>query len=194
LHSRIVTEYRIVRTDILLIAALACAALAACGESGNVATKTTPAAPASAPASTSPAAPGTLAEGIVFSKAALPDFVARTDGIAQAEAFGRWTDGAKAVIEFKQPLPTKFDLIVEGAAYGPNVAQPIVVSIGSAAQDLVFAAEMGKGTETKRLAFTLDQPANRIELKIPRPTRPQNGDLRELGIALITLKIESAAR
>ena len=183
------------RNDILLIAALACAALAACGERSDVATKTAPAVPAGATSSApSPAAPATLADGIVFSKAALPDFVARTEGIAQAEAFGRWTDGAKAVIEFKQPLPAKFDLVVEGAAYGPNVGQPVEVTIGSATQALVFTAEMGKASETKRLAFSSEQPANRIELKIPRPTRPQNGDLRELGIALITLKIESATR
>jgi phosphoglycerol transferase len=175
----------------LLMAALVCMALVACGERTEVAPKS---AATPAPVAVTPAQPASLADGIVFSKATLPDFVAKTEGIAQAEPFGRWTDGAKAVVEFKEPLPRKFDLVVEAAAFGPNAGQPVKVTIGAVTQDLVFANDMPKGTETKRLAFSLDQPANRIELAIPRPTRPPGNDVRELGIALVSLKIDAAGK
>ena len=78
---------------------------------------------------------------------------------------------------------------MEGAAYGPNIGRPVRVTIGSAARDVTFDSDLTNGPQTRRLAFNLDQPANKIEFLIPLPTQPSNGDLRKLGIALVDLKI-----
>ncbi len=169
-------------------------ALAACGKGGDVAPDATRAVPASPPPATAPALAASLADGIAFANPDYPGFVARTEGISQPEPFGRWTDGPKAVIEFKEPLPLKFELVLQGAAYGPNIGQQVKVSIGAVTQELSFASDPGQEAQTHRLSFSLEQPANRIEFTIPRPTRPPNGDARALGIALVELKIEAAPK
>ena len=161
--------------------------VAACGDRADVASGPKPAAPAAAPASAAE-----LAEGITFAKARYPDFVAKTTGVSQPEPFGRWTDGPKAEIEFKAPLPKKFELLVQGAAFGPNIGAPIRVTIGTVTQEISFPADLTQEPQTRRVPFNLGEPASRIAFAIPQPTRPTNGDLRALGIALVSLKIETA--
>jgi len=176
--------------------------LGACSERSNVATspKTTgpsvapTTAPSVAPTPAVPSYRASLEEGIAFAKPGYPEFVARAEGISQTEPFGRWTDGPKAVIVFKDPLPKKFELVVTGAAYGPNVGQPVKVNIGGVTQEIMFNADMNKDAETQRLSINLEQPADRIEFLVPRPTQPANGDVRRLGIALVELKIETPAK
>jgi phosphoglycerol transferase len=175
------------RLAYVLALALASIALASCGQrQGPASTSSTEAAAASYHA--------TLDEGIAFTKPGYPDFVAKTEGIGIAEPFGHWTDGPVAAIEFKEPLPKKFDLVLTGAAFGPNVDQPVKVTIGAASQDVTFDGDVGKGAQTRRLPFSLEQPASRIEFHIPHPTQPSNGDVRKLGIALVGLKIEAPAK
>ena len=183
---------------LLVIVIVAGLTLASCGERSDVASSSKSAPPAASPAPAaapaSAAAPpyhATLEEGIAFAKPGYPDFVAKTEGISILEPFGHWTDGPIAAIEFKEPLPKKFDLVLQGAAFGPNIDQPIKITIGSASKDVTFDADLNKGPQTRRLAFSLDAPANRIEFLIPHPTQPSNGDLRGLGIALVALKIEA---
>ena len=147
----------------------------------------------SAPASP-PSYRASLEEGITFAKPGYPDFVASTEGISHAEQFGRWTDGPKAVIAFKDPLPKKFELVIKGAAYGPNIDQPVKVSAGPVSQEIVFESDLNKDAQTRRMIFSLEQPVDRIEFQIPKPTQPANGDVRKLGIALIELKIEPGAK
>jgi phosphoglycerol transferase len=169
----------------------------ACSERGaSVASKAPPAPAASAPppAAAPTAYRATLQDGIDFSKSGYPEFVAKAEGISHTEAFGRWTDGPRTVITFKEPLPRKFDLTIKGAAYGPNINQPVKVTIGSVTQDLSFNSDLNVEPQSKRLTFNLDQPADRIELLIPQPSQPPNGDVRKLGIALVELKIDPAAK
>ena len=175
-------------------------ALVSC-ERPNVATNPKSATPGAA--STQPAAPtqpdtpsyqASLNEGISFAKPGYPEFVARAEGISQAEPFGRWTDGPKATIVFKDPLPKKFELVVKAAAYGPNIDQTVRVTVGGVTQEIVFDSDLSKDPQTRRLSFSLEQIADRIEFLIPQPTQPANGDVRKLGIALVELKIEPAGK
>jgi phosphoglycerol transferase len=175
-------------------------ALASC-ERPNVATNpksATPEAGSTQPAATTqPAAPSyqaSLNEGISFAKPGYPEFVARAEGISQTEPFGRWTDGPKATIVFKEPLPKKFELVVKGAAYGPNIDQPVRITVVGVMQEIVFNSNLSKDPQTRRFSFSLEQLADRIEFEIPQPTQPANGDVRKLGIALVELKIEPAAK
>lgn len=170
-------------------------AVASCSERSNVASnpKTENPPTAVAPAAV-PSYRASLEEGISFAKPGYPEFVAKTQGISQTEPFGRWTDGAKAVIVFKDPLPKKFDLVLQGAAYGPNIDQPVKVTIGTMSQEFSFNSDLNKEAQTRRLSFYMEQPADRIEFLIPQPTQPTNGDVRKLGIALVDMKIEAAAK
>jgi hypothetical protein len=185
-----------VNPRIYLLPLVVALVLAACSDRSNVAKTSKSATPstASAPPAAATTYRASLEEGIAFAKPGFPEFVARTEGISQTEAFGRWTDGSRAIIAFKDPLPRKFDLVIKGAAYGPNVDQPVKVTIGPVTQEIVFNSDMSKDAQTKRLSVSLDQQADQIEFLIPQPTQPANGDVRKLGIALIELKIEPAAK
>ena len=134
--------------------------------------------------------PATLAEGIDFTKPGYPTFIAGATGMSHAESWGRWTEGAKTVFRFKQPLPQTFTLVIKANAFGPNIGEAIKVKIGAAQQEFNATQE----EKTHRLSFAPSQPADTIEFLIPKPASPQelklSQDPRKLGIGLISLKIE----
>ncbi len=41
-------------------------------------------------------------------------------------------------IEYKEPLPEKFDLVITAKAYGPNANKPIPVRVGESEQVLTL--------------------------------------------------------
>ena len=153
-------------------------------------TTVAPAQPASPPSLMTESYPATLAEGIDFTKPGYPTFIAEVIGMSHTESWGRWTEGAKAVFRFKQPLPQKFTLVIKTNAFGPNIGEAIKVKIGAAQQ--TFNATQGE--QTHHLSFTLSHPVDTVEFLIPRPASPQelrlSQDARKLGIGLISLKIE----
>jgi hypothetical protein len=119
-----------------------------------------------------------------------PADVASVSGISGQEPGGRWTDGPNAVIQFKKPLPSAFQLKLQTlAAFGPNVGIPIVVRAGSIQKEFTIA----KPNELFVLDFEGVANADRIEFVIPKPASPKElamgDDPRKLGIGLVTLAI-----
>jgi hypothetical protein len=114
-----------------------------------------------------------------------PPFIAGTDGISQKESWGRWTDGNKASIKFQKVLPLKFALTVEGQAFGPNVGKPVVFRVGTKEKEIVF----NSAPQIYRVEFNLDKPSDTLEILIPEPSQPNNGDNRKLGVGLVNLSI-----
>jgi hypothetical protein len=131
-----------------------------------------------------------LTEGIDFSNARLPAFVAALDGISGYEPRGRWTDGAVARIKLREPLPPRFTLeIVVADVYEPNRGEPITVRIGGEAK----AFQLDRAPATVRLSFAPAHPVDTIVLEIPRPTSPaskgESADSRKLGLRLQAIRI-----
>lgn len=149
----------------------------------------TPVAPSASAPSLSETYPATLSEGIDFTKPGYPSFIINVSGMSGHEPWGRWTDGEKVTLQFKEPLPQKFTLVIQANAFGPNVNEAVQVKIGTTQQALKVT-EQG---QTHRLAFDLSASANTIELLIPKPTSPQElkvgDDPRKLGLGLIKLQI-----
>lgn len=135
--------------------------------------------------------PATLAEGIDFTKSGYPTFIAEVTGMSGYEPWGRWTDGAKAVFRFIQPLPKQFTLVIQANVFGPNLGEAIKIKVGTAEQEFKVT-EQG---QTHRLNFILSEPVDTLELLIPKPTSPkdlQSGeDPRKLGLGLIKLQIQA---
>ena len=118
------------------------------------------------------------------------DVVSDVAGFAPMERWGRWTDGPVATIEFRRTLPVEFVLEVTAAAYGPNLGQPVAFEIGTERRSASFEHELGKGPpEVVRMRFANRSGAKRIAIRIPRPASPGRGDRRELGIALLHVRI-----
>jgi phosphoglycerol transferase MdoB-like AlkP superfamily enzyme len=68
-------------------------------------------------------------------------------------------------IEYKEPLPEKFDLVITAKAYGPNANKPIPVRVGESEQVLTLANDV----TTTTLHF--DNPTRSNTLTITRRTR-----------------------
>jgi phosphoglycerol transferase len=135
----------------------------------------------------------TMAEGIDFSASSrVPLLVSSIDGLSVPESWGRWSDGliSRTIqIDFAAPLPSRFNLIVSGLAFGPNIGKALEVTVGSVKHQVVLADNFEIS-----IPFDLgDQKISRIELSPPAPTSPKslgmNDDPRELGIGLRYLKI-----
>lgn len=175
-------------------------AVAACGDKESP--KSPPPVTASAPGTpTAPLQPGkpsraSFEDGIRFSDAAFPDFVANVTGFSVPEPWGRWTVGPQASITFSRPLPEDFELVVVATAYKENVGERILVTCGNVTQPMTLQAQMGKGFDTRRLPFKLAAPADKIEISIPKPTvpPPETGDSRPLGIAVRSITIVPTSR
>jgi phosphoglycerol transferase len=132
----------------------------------------------------------TLAEGIDFRKPGYPRGVTEVRGVGGYEPWGRWTDSAETRITFSEPLPKSFTLEITGGAVGPNAGKPVDVTIGSQTKSFTFSVDPFKGQpETQSLEFSGAGPASTIVLRTPSLWRPAAGDPRELGIALVTLRI-----
>nr|VXZ88963.1 phosphoglycerol transferase I [Klebsiella pneumoniae] len=81
---------------------------------------------------------------------------------------GRWSNaqlGSDVKIEYKEPLPEKFDLVITAKAYGPNANKPIPVRVGESEQVLTLDNDV----TTTTLHF--DNPTRSNTLIITRRTR-----------------------
>jgi phosphoglycerol transferase len=119
-----------------------------------------------------------------------PADVASVSGISGHETAGRWTDGPRAVVQFKKPLPSTFQLKLQTfAAFGPNAGVPIVVKAGSIQKQFIVT----KPNELFLLEFEGVASADSIEVVIPKPVSGKDlgisEETRKLGLGLVSLAI-----
>lgn len=126
--------------------------------------------------------------GVEFnlSASALPGYVV-VSGLSAAESWGRWSDSDQVVFRFGSNLPEKFALVISAKAYGPNAGLAIPVKVGGQVLEMKLSADI---TTDIRLEFFPNTISDNIEIIVPYPTVPKNGDLRALGIAFGSVKIE----
>jgi phosphoglycerol transferase len=175
------------------LVAVSCTLLGASGCSD----KPTPASPTPPLPATStatdvlgPRYEATLAEGIDFRKPGYPRGVVDVRGMSGYEPWGRWTNRTETRFTFSEPLPNSFVLEITGGAIGPNVGKPVNVKIGAQIKSFIFSADPFKTQpETQSLDFTSAIPVYTIELQTPQLWRPGSADSRELGIALVALRV-----
>ncbi len=175
------------------IAMIVCA-LSGCGD--RSAQKTAEPANATADAKAHPPIvkyQATPAEGINFKLDGSPIFVTTMNGIGEKESFGRWSVGDEVTIGLANPLPSKFTVELDAAAFGPNVGKPIKMLIGSNEQEFSLAAGHPESMQKVTLLFADVKKADAIKIKIPFATSPKtlagSTDERRLGVALGQLKI-----
>jgi hypothetical protein len=134
-----------------------------------------------------------LAEGIDFTKRAYPHFLVRVSGMSGAEQWGRWTDAKlsrTAELEFRYPLPARFELEITAHGFGPNNALPAIVTVGAVTKKFISTPDW----RIHHIHFETDGSARTIEITAPKPTSPsetdpRNNDTRQLGIALSSLRV-----
>lgn len=129
--------------------------------------------------------PSATAE-ISFAQTTLPGYVV-VSGLSTPESFGRWSVSDQVTLKFGSNLPRKFALTVRAKAFGSNAGVGIPVKIGGQVREMTLSADDFKNV---RVEFLLALTSDTIQVSVPKPTVPSNGDIRAIGIAISTIKIE----
>lgn len=137
------------------------------------------------------------ADSFIFSVPGAPQNVKAFSGISRPEAWGRWSNANLAPevkIEFAEPLPEKFDLVITAKAFGPNVGKPVPVKVGSQQQNLT----LGEALTTTTLHFDNPERSATLEIIPPEPQLSNEGNIlghepRKLGIGMEDIKVVPAA-
>jgi phosphoglycerol transferase len=133
------------------------------------------------------------ADSFIFNVAGAPEEVKQFSGISRPESWGRWSNaqlGNEVKIEYKQPLPPKFDLVITAKAFGPNADKPIPVRVGNSEQMLTLS----KDVTTTTLHFDNPTNSNLLTIDPPDPQTTNEGNIlghspRQLGIGMVEIKV-----
>lgn len=133
------------------------------------------------------------ADSFIFNVAGAPEEVKQFSGISRPESWGRWSNaqlGDEVKIEYKAPLPKKFDLVITAKAFGDNANRPIPVRVGNEEQTLV----LGHDVATITLHFNNPTDANTLVIAPPAPVSTNEGNIlghspRKLGIGMVEIKV-----
>ncbi|MNL40310.1 phosphoglycerol transferase I [compost metagenome] len=125
--------------------------------------------------------------------AGAPEEVKQFSGISRPESWGRWSNaqlGNEVKIEYAQPLPEKFDLVITAKAFGPNANKPIPVRIGDKEQTIT----LGNDVTTTTLHFENPSRSNTVVIVPPDPQSTNEGNIlghspRKLGIGMVEMKV-----
>lgn len=126
-----------------------------------------------------------------FSDADITQHLRQARGFSLPEGWGRWTDGARVEIEFRQPVRNAHRLNIEiHNAFGPNIGKQLVVRVGSSS----YQHKLVKGPQRFSTIFPAEHSAvSRVELLIPEPASPQSlegiPDERRLGVAVSAIEL-----
>lgn len=133
------------------------------------------------------------ADSFIFNLPGAPQTVKSFSGISRPEPWGRWSNANLAPevnIEYREPLPQSFDLVITARAIGPNIHRPIPVSVGEDIQLLNLTEQ----ATTTTLHFSNPQQASTLVITPPEPIVSDEGNIighdpRKLGIGMIDIKI-----
>ncbi|AGN87063.1 phosphatidylglycerol--membrane-oligosaccharide glycerophosphotransferase [Enterobacter sp. R4-368] len=133
------------------------------------------------------------ADSFIFNVAGAPEEIKQFSGLSRPESWGRWSNanlGEEVAIEYNQPLPEQFELVITAKAFGPNANRPIPVRVGDQQQTLTLGNELS----TTTLHFSNPSHSNRLVIVPPEPQSTNEGNIlghspRKLGIGLVEIKV-----
>lgn len=122
-----------------------------------------------------------------------PRSIKQFSGISRPEEWGRWSNANLAPevnIEYAEPLPPQFDLVITARAFGANRQQPIPVRVGSEERYLRLDDTLSVTT----LHFTNPEGGRNLIITPPAPQLSNQDNIvgqapRKLGIGLAEIRI-----
>ncbi|QGZ53987.1 class I SAM-dependent methyltransferase [Paraburkholderia acidiphila] len=137
--------------------------------------------------------PASLSDGIDLSVDGMPNYVAKFDGLAGVEPWGRWTIGDRVKIKTSHRLPSNVTVTLDlTSVFGPNVHKNLKVRIGN--HTVKRKLEPIEQKTTYEFHFE-NVHGNEIEILVPHPCRPKDipqlgiEDPRRVGLGIKRLKI-----
>ncbi|MBJ3813563.1 phosphatidylglycerol--membrane-oligosaccharide glycerophosphotransferase [Shimwellia pseudoproteus] len=133
------------------------------------------------------------ADHFIFNVPGAPQGVKAFSGISRTEEWGRWSNarlGDAVTIEYNDPLPAQFELVITAKAFGQNVGKPIPVKVGDSEQALI----LGENVSTTRLRFSNPTGSDTLTITPPLPQSTNLGNIlghapRKLGIGMVDIQI-----
>lgn len=133
------------------------------------------------------------ADSFLFAVPGAPESVKRFSGISRWESWGRWSNAnlaPKVSVEYVDPLPARFDLVITAKAFGANAHRPITVQVGEQQQQL----SLDETLSTTTLSFTNAGGSQTLTITPPEPQSSNLNNIvgqapRRLGIGLTELRI-----
>lgn len=132
------------------------------------------------------------ADSFIFNVAGAPEEVKQFSGISVGVVgpLVQRATGRRSKIEYKHPLPKKFDTVITAKAYGNNASRPIPVRVGNEEQTLV----LGNEVTTTTLHFDNPTDADTLVIVPPEPVSTNEGNIlghspRKLGIGMVEIKV-----
>lgn len=133
------------------------------------------------------------ADSFIFNVAGAPEEIKQFSGISRPESWGRWSNAQlseEVKIEYKEPLPENFQLVITAKAFGPNANRPIPVRVGTQEQTLI----LGHDLSTTTLHFSNPSRSNTLVIVPPDPQSTNEGNIlghspRKLGIGMVEIKV-----
>ncbi|MCL9646877.1 phosphatidylglycerol--membrane-oligosaccharide glycerophosphotransferase [Pantoea eucrina] len=133
------------------------------------------------------------ADSFVLNVPGAPHSIRRFSGISRPESWGRWSNANLAPevnIEYAEPLPSRFDLVITARAFGANAQQPIPVRVGSEEQVL----RLDDSFSTTTLHFSNRDGSHNLVIVPPAPQLSNQDNIvgqapRKLGIGMAEIRI-----
>ncbi|MGK3113841.1 phosphatidylglycerol--membrane-oligosaccharide glycerophosphotransferase [Candidatus Pantoea formicae] len=133
------------------------------------------------------------ADSFLLTVPGAPESVKSFKGISRPESWGRWSNANLAPevnIEYVDPLPARFDVVITARAFGPNAHRPIPVRVGDEEQML----NLGDDFSTTTLHFSNPQGSHNLTIAPPEPLLSNEGNItgqdpRKLGIGMVDIRI-----
>ena len=133
------------------------------------------------------------ADSFLLAVPGAPNSIKSFSGISRPESWGRWSNANLAPevnIEYTDPLPPRFDVVITARAFGPNAHRPIPVRVGDEVQQL----DLGDAFSTTTLHFTNPGGSRHLIIAPPEPQASNLDNIvgqapRKLGIGMVDIKI-----
>jgi len=126
---------------------------------------------------------------IDFTSGSWPGLITRTEGLSGPEAWGTWSDGNHVTLEFSNPLPAQFTLVVKAHTIG-NSNEPSIIVVGGDRREIRLPAP-----KELALTFQTDGSVRRIDIEIPWARSMKelgvSNDTRKLGIGFVSMSLVS---
>lgn len=127
-----------------------------------------------------------LARGIDFSDPDLCPLVAGSEGLGEAEEWGRWSVRDSVRLELAHTLEGDIALLLRAVGNRANVGVPVPVTIGDQTRHVTLPGSLAPEQELT-VWFDALAPSNVVSVDVPHPERPP-GETRTVGIGFYGLR------
>lgn len=133
---------------------------------------------------------------MLFSQPELPSYVKELNGLSSKEPWGRWSDAnlsPSVLIRFHQPLPSKFNLVLNAKSFTTGPKEIVRIRVGSKNHEAHITTAFSQINVPINLG---NETVDLIELIPEKSESPSamglGGDSRKLGIGLVSMQIQTS--